>query len=143
MSSGLLRVLVVSVALSMTSGCMFTQWTDHAFIGSPQDPPRHPDHTWATAVVLPFAMVGDIVTAPGQLIALLIMGDYGIYATHEGGKVSMIEPEAAGLDLRVASIDADGKASEITLTRVQRLQLVERLQSGAFDLASAPRIAVH
>lgn len=73
-------IVAVSVALSILSGCAFTQWTDHAFLGSPQDPPSHADREWAAAVILPFAVAGDLITAPVQLIVLLIRGDHGIYA---------------------------------------------------------------
>lgn len=80
MRSVLVRSLVVSVALSALSGCAFTQWTDHAYFGSPQDPPVHTNREWVGAVILPAAVLGDIVTAPGQVIALMILGDDGIYA---------------------------------------------------------------
>lgn len=80
MRSFLIRGLVLPIALTALSGCAFTQWTDHAFIGAPTDPPTHPNREWAGAVLLPVAAVGDIVTAPAQLVALLISGDDGIYA---------------------------------------------------------------
>ena len=79
MSSRWIRGWAVAVALSVLSGCAFTQMTDQGFFGSPEDPPSHADREWAGVVILPFAMVGDIISSPVQLLVLLITGDYGIY----------------------------------------------------------------
>ena len=137
MRSGLIRGLAVSAALSLTSGCMFVQMTDHAFIGSPNDPPTHHERQWIGAVVLPLAVVGDIITAPGQVIALMIVGDFGIYA-RPNERVGSI----GAADLRVASVGADGNLAEIALSDEQRSILAERLRDGSFEVSSAPRLAV-
>ncbi|MFN2426450.1 MAG: hypothetical protein ABR587_08395 [Candidatus Binatia bacterium] len=125
----------------MLSGCMFTQWTDHAFIGSPQDPPTHYDRQWAGAVILPAAIAGDILTAPFQLVALLIVGDYGIYARPNPRRV--IYQSDAGSDpaMRIAGVDAAGNVTELSLTPEQKTRLATRLQDGTFDVEGAARLA--
>jgi len=120
---------------------MFVQWTDHAFIGSPSDPPTHADRQWAGAVILPLAIAGDIITAPGQLIALLVTGDYGIYA-RPNREVIIYQQESRLEDgLRVAGLDADGNVTEIRLSEQQRSELAARLEDGSFDVATAERFA--
>jgi hypothetical protein len=137
MRSQWVRGLAASAALSMLSGCMFVQWTDHAFIGSPQDPPTHVNREWAGVAILPLALAGDIITAPFQAIAVLVRGDYGIYARpHE--RVSLgNDPDT----LRVAGLRADGTMSEIALTADQRVALAARLQGRTFDVTAAPLLA--
>ncbi len=126
MRSRIVRVFAVSVALSLTSGCMFTQWTDNAFFGVIDDPPTHHNREWLGVVVLPLAVVGDIITAPGQVIALMITGDYGIYQGTDG-RISLSEDPAT--EMRVAGLDADGKVvGEIALTPGQKLELAARIQ---------------
>lgn len=131
------RGLAASVALSMLSGCMFVQWTDHAFMGSPQDPPTHVNRGWVGVAVFPLALAGDIITAPFQAIALLVRGDYGIYARpHE--RVSLgNNPDT----LRIAGMNADGTMTEISLTPSQRVSLAARLEGKTFDVTSAPLLA--
>ena len=129
MGSGMFRVIAVSAALSLTSGCMFTQWTDNAFFGVLEDPPTHHNREWVGVMVLPLAIVGDIVTAPGQVIALMITGDYGIYQGTDG-RISLNEDPSR--ELRVAGLDAEGRiVSEIALTPEQKLELAARIQSRA------------
>lgn len=127
MRSVLLRALTVSTALSLTSGCMFTQWTDHAFFGVPEDPPTHMDRQWVGAIVLPLAIVGDIATFPGQVIALMVTGDWGIYRGDEG-RISLAPSE-----MRVAGIDAEGRQTELSLTHEQKLAIAAVLESGGYD----------
>lgn len=129
--------LALGAALSLTSGCMFMQWTDRAFLGSPNDPPTHHDREWIGAVVMPLAITGDIVTAPFQVIALMITGDFGIYH-HPREQVRTIDADG----LRLAGVDADGHVTELELTPEQRRSLATRLQSGQFDLSTAPRLAL-
>jgi hypothetical protein len=128
MSSGLFRVVAVSAALSLTSGCMFTQWTDNAFFGVLEDPPTHHNREWLGIMILPLAVTGDIVTAPFQVVALMVTGDYGIYMGTDG-RMSMNEDPAR--EMRVAGLDAEGKiVTEIALTPEQKLQLAARIQAG-------------
>jgi hypothetical protein len=129
MRSGMFRVFAVSAALSLTSGCMFTQWTDNAFFGVLEDPPTHHNREWLGIMVLPLAFAGDIITAPAQAIALMITGDYGIYQGSDG-RISLNEDPSR--EMRVAALDADGKVvSELVLTPAQKLELAARIQSGA------------
>ena len=106
MRSGMFRVFAVSAALSLTSGCMFTQWTDNAFFGVLEDPPTHHNREWVGVMVLPLAIAGDIVTAPAQVIALMITGDYGIYQGTDG-RISLHEDPAR--EMRVAGLDAESR----------------------------------
>jgi hypothetical protein len=127
MGSGMFRVLGVSAALSLTSGCMFTQWTDNAFFGVLEDPPSHYNREWVGVVVLPLAVAGDIITAPVQVIALMITGDYGIYQGNDG-RISLNEDPSR--QMRVAGLDADGKVvAEIALTPDQKLELAGRIEA--------------
>lgn len=137
MRSHLVRGLAASVALSMLSGCMFVQWTDHAFIGSPQDPPTHTNREWAGVAILPLAFAGDIITAPFQAIALLVRGDYGIYARPHERVTLGNHPDR----LRVAAVRADGTIAEISLTPEQRVALSARLQGNALAAAGNPAVA--
>jgi len=144
MRSGSFRVFAGGVALSMLSGCMFTQWTDHAYFGSPQDPPIHAEQEWAGVVILPVAIVGDVITAPFQVIALLIAKDYGIYSPPPRQRASLgIDAGEDAHGLRVAGIDADGNVTEIALTHEQQVKLAARLRDGTFDVAGAPLVALH
>ncbi len=102
MRSKMLRSLVLPVAFSLLSGCAFTQWTDHAFIGSPSDPPTHPNREWAGAVILPLAVTGDILTTPIQLVMLLIMKDDGIYAAWNKPKQARRDPLPGEAKTRLA-----------------------------------------
>ena len=79
MFSGVLRGIAAVVVFSTMSGCAFTQWTDSAFYGSSDCPPRHPDREWAFALAAPFAMVGDVITAPVQGVMLAAGGDFSLY----------------------------------------------------------------
>jgi len=151
MRSSWLRCLAVPVAVSVLSGCAFTQWTDNAFIGSPDDPPTHANREWAGAVLLPLAITGDIIFAPVQVIVLLVTGDYGIYARSNAPlpKASLLD--ADGNAVRVASattvdelsravaskahhgealaawsIDAQGNLAEYALSPQQQALLLAR-----------------
>lgn len=129
--------LALGAALSLTSGCMFMQWTDRAFIGSPNDPPTHVDREWVGAVVMPLAITGDIITAPFQVIALMITGDFGIYH-YPREQVRLLDAN----DVRVAGVDSNGHVTELRLTDEQRQTLAARLQTGSFDPVTAPRLAL-
>lgn len=131
MRSGLIRGLTVAASLSVLSGCFFTQWTDRAFIGGLNDPPTHANRAWVGAVVLPLAVVGDIVTMPGQVIALMVVGDWDPYhkprqtvAPASGGDYSSIDASS----LRVAGLDAGNNILEMELTDDQRTALAARLE---------------
>lgn len=153
MRSRMIQVLAVSGLLSL-SGCVFTQWTDHAFFGSPDDPPTHAEREWLGVAVLPLAVLGDILTAPGQAIALLIMGDGGMYKAPNGRVAVALEmPSGGGRDatlaavtpvlraqlaaakpgtgLRVWGVDADHRVVEIPLTSVQQAEVAGRLDAAA------------
>jgi hypothetical protein len=134
MRSRMIGVFAVSAALSLTSGCMFTQWTDNAFFGVLEDPPTHHNREWVGIMVLPLAVVGDIITAPGQVIALMVTGDYGIYQGTDG-RISLNEDPSK--EMRVAGLDANGKVvSEIALTAEQKLELATRIQSSQTEVRS-------
>lgn len=135
MRSGLVRAITVCTALSLSSGCMFTQWTDHAFFGVPEDPPEHVDRQWVGAFVLPLAIAGDIVTFPGQVIALMVTGDWGIYRGDEG-RVSLAPSE-----MRVAGLDAEGRQVEIQVSHEQKLAIAALIEAGGYDTSA--RIATN
>ncbi len=137
MRSRWIQGFALGAALSFTSGCMFMQWTDRAFLGSPNDPPTHQDREWIGAVVMPLAITGDIVTAPFQVVALMITGDFGIYH-HPREQVRALDPG----QLRVAGVDRDGHVTELDLTAEQRQSLAARLRAGDFDVSTAPRLAL-
>ncbi|MFN2376678.1 MAG: hypothetical protein ABR538_09080 [Candidatus Binatia bacterium] len=124
--------MTVAATLSVLSGCFFTQWTDRAFIGAPTDPPTHANRAWIGALVLPLAVAGDIITAPGQVIALMIVGDWEPYhrprqrvAPDSGGGYSSIDASS----LRVAGLDAENKVIDLALTDDQRIALAARLEN--------------
>ena len=79
MISKLTRACATVALASCLSGCVFTQWTDHAFYGSPDDPQTYPRREWAFNHLLPLAVVGDILTAPIQAVYLAIAGDDTLY----------------------------------------------------------------
>jgi hypothetical protein len=154
MRSIVLRSLAVPMVVSMLSGCAFTQWTDNAFFGSPDDPPKHANREWAGIAVLPLAVIGDIITAPGQAIALLVMGDFGIYQgdnyrkgrstrlvgsdevrmamSKDAGETMQREIDARlarglGAGVVVMAVDGNGRTTEIALTAAQKHALAERI----------------
>jgi hypothetical protein len=80
MRSRWLRNVTVSVALMALAGCAFTQWTERYFIGDAVKDPVHDNRIWTGAVILPFALIGDIITAPVQVVLLVIFGDDWLYS---------------------------------------------------------------
>ena len=74
-----LRNLAAFSALSLLSGCAFTQWTDHAFLGTKDCPPTHPGRQWAFATIAPIAALGDLLTAPVQQWMLVAGDDDSLY----------------------------------------------------------------
>lgn len=71
--------LAVAVATSM-AGCAFTQWTDRYYFGTAGGPPVYENRTMTGVVILPFALIGDVITSPIQVILMAIMGDEWIYS---------------------------------------------------------------
>lgn len=90
MRSRWLRNLTVSVALMALAGCAFTQWTERYFIGDAVKEPVHDNRIWTGAVILPFALIGDIITAPVQVVLLVIFGDDWLYSkkTRSSGTIA-------------------------------------------------------
>src|SRR5687768_11598525 len=79
-TSGLAIAMAVSVA-----GCAFTQWTDRYYFGTAGGPPVYEGRKVTGAVILPFAIVGDVITAPIQVILLAFMGDDWLYSKRQRG----------------------------------------------------------
>lgn len=107
MRSRWLRTLTVAVALSALAGCAFTQWTERYFIGDAVKEPVHDNRIWTGAVILPFALIGDIITAPVQVVLLVIFGDDWLYSKKTRGS-GTISSNVAGLseqDQALAMVD--------------------------------------
>jgi hypothetical protein len=102
MRSRWLRNVTASVALMALAGCAFTQWTERYFIGDAVKAPVHDNRIWTGAVILPFALIGDIITSPVQVILLVIFGDDWLYSkktrasgTTAGNAVTLSEKDQA------------------------------------------------
>ena len=79
MVSRMVRGMAAILMISSLSGCAFLQWTDHAFYGSADCPPAHPNRQWAFAAIAPWAWIGDVITSPVQGIMLAAGGDHSLY----------------------------------------------------------------
>jgi len=149
MRSSFLRSLAVPVVLSVLSGCAFTQWTDRAFIGTPSDPPDHANRAWIGAVVLPAAIVGDILSAPVQVVMLMVMGDWSLYHRSRHTAYEQSASLLAGAEARFArlegvdpkrmalGVDADGNVTEIAISADQHARLLARAETAATAAAPA------
>jgi len=60
-------------------GCAFSQWTEHYYFGDYMHKPVYRDHVATGVAILPFALVGDVVTSPIQLLLLVFKGDDFLY----------------------------------------------------------------
>ena len=126
-----LRNLTVAVSLSALAGCAFTQWTERYFIGDAVKAPVHENRLWTGAVILPFALVGDVITAPVQVILLVIFGDDWLYSkrTRGSGTVGATAQVLSEHDQQIAMVD---QATQDKLRREveARLSLVPAGTSG-------------
>jgi hypothetical protein len=104
-----LRTLTASVALSALAGCAFTQWTERYFIGDAVKVPVHENRIWTGAVILPFALIGDIITAPVQVVLLVIFGDDWLYSkkTRSSGTITGSAASLSDKDQMLAMVDKD------------------------------------
>jgi hypothetical protein len=73
--------LVLSSALAggLITGCAFSQWTEHYYFGDYLNKPVYENRKATGIAIMPFAMVGDLVTFPVQGILLIIKGDQFLY----------------------------------------------------------------
>jgi len=77
-----LKTIAFTTCLAMAlhlSGCAFSQWTEHYYFGDYNHKPVHQNHVATGVAILPFALVGDVVTAPVQLLLLVFKGDDFLY----------------------------------------------------------------
>jgi hypothetical protein len=107
MRSRWLRTLTVSVALTALAGCAFTQWTERYFIGDAVKDPVHDNRIWTGAVILPFALIGDIITAPVQVVLLVIFGDDWLYSTKTRGSGTVASAQLGEKDTAYAMVDKE------------------------------------
>ena len=107
MRSRWLRNVTVSVALMALAGCAFTQWTERYFIGDAVKAPVNDNRIWTGAVILPFALVGDIITAPVQIVLLVIFGDDWLYSkkTRASGTITASAAALGDKDQALAMVD--------------------------------------
>lgn len=107
MRSRWLRNVTVSVALMALAGCAFTQWTERYFIGDAVKEPVHDNRLWTGAVILPFALIGDIITAPVQVVLLVIFGDDWLYSkkTRGSGTIASGSARLSQKDQALAMVD--------------------------------------
>jgi hypothetical protein len=69
----------LAMALHHLSGCAFSQWTEHYYFGDAIHKPVYSNRVSTGVAILPFALVGDVVTAPIQLLLLVFKGDDFLY----------------------------------------------------------------
>jgi hypothetical protein len=107
MRSRWLRNVTASVAMFALAGCAFTQWTERYFIGDAVKAPVHDNRIWTGAVILPFALLGDIITAPVQVVLLVIFGDDWLYSkkTRATGTMSASAAPLSDKDQMLAMVD--------------------------------------
>jgi len=77
-----LKTIAFMTCLAMAlhlPGCAFSQWTEHYYFGDYLHKPVYRDHVATGVAILPFALVGDVVTAPVQLLLLVFKGDDFLY----------------------------------------------------------------
>jgi hypothetical protein len=69
----------LAMVLHHLSGCAFSQWTEHYYFGDYLHKPVYSNRVATGVAILPFALVGDVVTAPIQLLLLVFKGDDFLY----------------------------------------------------------------
>jgi hypothetical protein len=105
------RVLVMCALVSSTAGCALTRWTDRSFLGTTGGDPRHRRRVLTGIVLVPFAIVGDVVTAPLQVIVLIIGGDDAL-SPKEGPRRDLGSlDERARTDLRAVHVAMTARCS--------------------------------
>ena len=98
--SKVLLCLIAGVALG---GCVFTQWTDRYFLGTTGRKPVYEHRVITGAIIIPFALIGDVVTAPLQALILMFAGDNFLYSTRGEGGLEMTSLEPRSSQTGVAS----------------------------------------
>ena len=155
-----LITLSVATAVGVTAtGCAFTQWTDRYYFGTADGPPVYENRTMTGIVILPFAIVGDIISAPVQVLLLAVMGDQWLYSKRTRGtfvsandeklralgpeqreqlvaklEQAMARAEAEGRKNVAFGIDAQGNVVEVKVTADQAREVTaraDRFQQGA------------
>jgi hypothetical protein len=121
----------LAMALHHLSGCAFSQWTEHYYFGDYLHKPVYANRVSTGVAILPFALVGDVVTAPIQLLLLVFKGDDFLYRkssvvsrdffttrenTSSSALASLSPSQRTELENRVASqIEAlDGSSQKVT-----------------------------
>ncbi len=123
----------LAMALHHLSGCAFSQWTEHYYFGDAIHKPVYSNRVSTGVAILPFALVGDVVTAPIQLLLLVFKGDDFLYRkssvmgggrdfftsrenASSSGLASLSSSQRTELENKVASqIEAlDGSSQKVT-----------------------------
>jgi hypothetical protein len=77
-----LKTIAFMTCLAMAlylPGCAFSQWTEHYYFGDYAHKPVYRDRVATGVAIMPFALVGDVVTSPLQLLLLVFKGDDFLY----------------------------------------------------------------
>ncbi len=68
-----------ALAFGWITGCAFSQWTEHYYFGDYLHKPVYENRIATGIAIMPFAMVGDLVSFPVQAVLLIIKGDGFLY----------------------------------------------------------------
>lgn len=148
------KLCAAALSVSLLAGCALTRMVDHAFLGAATGRPKYENRIYTGLVLLPFAVVMDLVTMPAQLVALAVLGDDSLgptrrdYLAPERLTPAEVDPALAGLspelrekavaELRTRlergalrpgtalALDTDGQWHELELDEEARAQLLSR-----------------
>ena len=164
MFSRLMRIATLVVIISLlVTGCMLTSTIDRNFFGLTVTYPKYEDRMITGLVLLPIAVVLDIVTFPVQAVLVLIYGDdypYGDKTQYRAGilnndplfqKLSEEQKMLALSEFKrlqrsgtlskntAIAILQDGHCVPVKIDARQRAQLLARTQSVDFKTLAFAR----
>jgi hypothetical protein len=143
------KVMMVTALATLSalcsSGCVLTRWTDRQFLGTTGGAPVHDGRTVTGLVLVPLALVGDVVTFPVQAVVLVFAGDDALLPPPKRrpadfgqavdaralASLQAIQAQTTGPSARIYGVHADGRVVPLPLGRERIETLVARTAGGA------------
>jgi len=150
MTAAKIRMVTALTALALgSSGCVFTRWTDRQFLGTTGGTPLHEGRTVTGLVLVPLALVGDLVTFPVQAVVLVFAGDDALLPPPKRrpadfaravdaralARLQAIQAQMSGPVARVYGVDADGRVVPLPLG-TERVETLVARTAGAVATSS-------
>jgi hypothetical protein len=133
--------VIIAAALALgSSGCALTRWTDRQFLGTTGGAPVHEGRMVTGLILVPVALVGDLVTFPVQAVVLVVAGDDALLPPPKRrpadfgravdaralASLQAIQTQMTGPSARVYGVDAEGHVLPLALDRERVETLVAR-----------------